>query len=292
MDKPLVSIGVPTYNRPKTLERTLASLLAQSYKDIEVVVSDNGSTDTGVEAVLSKFSNDSRVVIYRHNRNQGAIFNFNFILDKFHGEYVMRIGDDDWLDENYIEACVSFLMANPAYVCAYGSTKIFDAEGQLIKIDTDLSLDQASAEERMRTYYEYVTQNGIYFGLLKKDCISYIKADRLLADDWLGVARLCFKGKIKMLKNTHLNITAGGTGRSVDSMVDGLGISDFNRYFPYLSVCMNVYRDILFRSNLFKKLRLDHRVRLANTCVKTLYRRFNVKGEIKRNYLVYLKSFA
>jgi len=204
----------------------------------------------------------------------------------------MRIGDDDWVEHNYVESCVNFLTENPDYICAYGSTKIFDSDQQLIKEDTKLSLDQSSPKERILTYYENVTQNGIYFGLLKREYKDLIKVDRLLADDWIGVARVCFLGKVRMLSDTNLKITAGGTGSSVDSIVDSLGISNFNRYFPYLSVCFNVARDIMWRSAAYRGSRIDSRILLAIACVVVLSKRFRVRHEIKNNYFSYLKSLA
>ena len=96
------------------------------------------------------------------------MFNFNFVLTKFTGSYFMRMGDDDWLDSNYIESCLNFLNANPEYVCAYGQTKLFNLNSEFVKYDVDLSLEDEVYLDRMVKYYNNVLQNGIYFGLIKR----------------------------------------------------------------------------------------------------------------------------
>ncbi len=193
-------------------------------------------------------------------------FNFNFVLTKFTGSYFMRMGDDDWLDSNYIESCLNFLNANPEYVCAYGQTKLFNLNNEFVKYDVDLSLEDEVYLDRMVKYYNNVLQNGIYFGLIKREYISIMRNDIKIAEDWLAVARLCFKGKIKMLTESNLNMSLGGGGGSVESIVQALGLSKFDKFFPYLAVCKNAVLDILWISPIYKEITFSKRVALAKAC--------------------------
>lgn len=286
----LVSIGVPTYNRPISLKRTLESLVNQSYSNLEIIVSDNCSSNKDVDIVLESFRSDGRIKIFRQEKNRGATFNFNFVLSKVKGTYFMRIGDDDWLDSNYIEMCLRFLVENPKYVCAYGRTKLFNLNGEFVKYDIDLSLDDEDFTKRMINYYSNVLQNGIYFGLMRRDCIDLFRNESKIADDWLAVARICFKGKVKMIGESSLNISQGGAGSSIDSIVQSLGLSRFDRFFPYLSVCKNAVLDILFFNPIYRKIRFSKRYALAKTCGHAIYKRFGVKDEFKKSYRAYLKS--
>ncbi|MEO5684452.1 MAG: glycosyltransferase family 2 protein [Chitinophagaceae bacterium] len=288
--KPLVSIGVPTYNRPEMLERTLQSLLGQTYENIEIIVSDNCSTNSQVEAVMSRFIADKRIKYFRQPVNKGAIFNFNFLLEKFSGSYVMRLGDDDWVEPNYIECCVEFLEQNPGYVGAYGQTRLYDVGGKFVKYDPAINMDQDSYRERMVYYLENVNQNGCYFGLIRANNMQCVFVCKKLADDWLGIARLSFGGKIKMLDNTSLNLSQGGAGNSMENIVKALGGSRFNEYFPHLTIALNVYADILWNSPVYKKIGFIKRQSLALVCAETVYRRFNVKNEIKWAYRGFLKA--
>jgi glycosyltransferase involved in cell wall biosynthesis len=286
--RPLVSIGVPTFNRPKTLERALHSLVNQTYDNLEIVVSDNCSSLEEVTTVLDKYAKDPRVKFYRQPTNIGSIENFNFLLEKLRGDYCMRMGDDDWIDLNYIEECVKFLIQNPHYVGVYGRTRLYDQKEEFVKYDPELSVDHDSYFERITFYYQHVTQNGMYFSLFDRALLENLKAKRLLADDWLGIARIAFRGKIKMLQNTNLNLSLGGAGSSIDSLV--LSFSKFTKYFPFSSVAINAALDIVFESQVYRKIGFYKRIRLAKACVKTIYQRFNVKNEIKNGYKGFLKS--
>lgn len=105
---PLVSIGVPTYNRPEGLARTLDCLVAQTYSNIQILVSDNASPDPRVSAVGEQYArNDPRITYYRHAINQGAALNFKYVLRQAHGEYFMWAADDDEWGSRFVEACMS-----------------------------------------------------------------------------------------------------------------------------------------------------------------------------------------
>lgn len=108
----LVSIGVPTFNGEKTILRTLLSLTAQSYVNLEIIVSDDGSTD-GTCAICKEFAQtDSRIKFVSHQENRGAVWNFNYVLEQAKGEYFFWSGQDDVRLSNYVEKCVEKLINN------------------------------------------------------------------------------------------------------------------------------------------------------------------------------------
>ena len=99
----LVSIGLPTYNGEKFLEEALTSLLAQTYKNIEIIISDNASSDR-TSSICQKFSAKHKNIIYfRQEKNIGLVNNFNFVLEKANGISFMWASDDDLWDSNYVE---------------------------------------------------------------------------------------------------------------------------------------------------------------------------------------------
>jgi glycosyltransferase involved in cell wall biosynthesis len=101
---PLVTVGIPTYNRPESLRRTLEYITAQSYNNLEIIVSDNCSPGHDTEALVQEFINkDSRICFYRQTENMGAVFNFKFVLAKSLGEYFMWAADDDKWSNCFIE---------------------------------------------------------------------------------------------------------------------------------------------------------------------------------------------
>jgi len=87
-NQPLVSVGIPTYNRPEGFKRTLGCITGQTYKNPEIIVSDNCSPDPKVEAVVKEFQKqDNRIQYFRQTENFGGANNFKFILEKATGEY-------------------------------------------------------------------------------------------------------------------------------------------------------------------------------------------------------------
>jgi glycosyltransferase involved in cell wall biosynthesis len=111
--EPLVSVGIPTYNRPDGLRRTLECITGQTYKNLEIIVSDNCSPGSETEAVSHEFiARDSRIQYYRQDINKGATFNFQFVLEKATGEYFMWAADDDEWRYDFISNCVLCLKEN------------------------------------------------------------------------------------------------------------------------------------------------------------------------------------
>jgi glycosyltransferase involved in cell wall biosynthesis len=101
--KPLVSIGLPVYNGELFLSSALDSLLAQSYKNIEIIISDNKSTDTTKKIILTYHHKDKRIKYYAQKSNTGALKNFNFVLNKAKGKYFFWAAMDDFWDKNFIK---------------------------------------------------------------------------------------------------------------------------------------------------------------------------------------------
>jgi glycosyltransferase involved in cell wall biosynthesis len=102
---PLVTIAIPTYNRAGSyLPIALASALSQGYPRLEIIVSDNASTDH-TASIMEKIS-DPRVRYLRHPANLGANRNYNYCLEAAHGDYFLLLHDDDAIDKDFVAACV------------------------------------------------------------------------------------------------------------------------------------------------------------------------------------------
>ena len=111
--KGLVSVGIPTYNRPDFLYRALELISSQTYSNLEIVVYDNASSDSRVKEVIEEFlSRDPRVKYYRQEENKGILFNTEAVLKKAQGEFFMWLSDDDWRSPEFIEILVAKLEEN------------------------------------------------------------------------------------------------------------------------------------------------------------------------------------
>ena len=119
-DKPmLVTVGVPTYNRPAGLRRTLECMLAQTYPHLEIIISDNCSPDPAIGEISRDFqSRDSRVRYILQKENIGAARNFFHLAEQASGDYFMWAADDDWWTPDFIAVSARLLDEHPGAVVA------------------------------------------------------------------------------------------------------------------------------------------------------------------------------
>lgn len=286
MSAPIVSIGIPTYNRPQMLERALHCLVNQTYPHLEIIVSNDCSNNSEVDAVIAKFTGDPRVKYFNQPVNIGMTSNQNFVLRQASGSFFMRLADDDYIDSDYIENCLNFLLEHPDYSSAYGPAKYYNLKNDWLDDDAKIDLIEDKGSDRVRHYIKNVRYNGTSYGLMRRENWRYLFVENKLANDWFLVSRIAFIGKFKMLENTHSHLSAGGISQSIDHLTTSLGSSSITKSFFYLTIAKNIFMDILFNSAAYKRINFFRRFNLASRCFLIVYRRFYVKNEFKR----YIKS--
>jgi hypothetical protein len=112
VNRTLVSVVIPTYQRAHTLERAIDSALAQTYAPLEVIVSDNASTD-GTMELLGRYRDDSRVRVIRHEANIGAVGNWASAVAAARGDLIKINWSDDWMDSHVVERLAAALAGDP-----------------------------------------------------------------------------------------------------------------------------------------------------------------------------------
>lgn len=147
-----VSIIVPMYNAENQIKRTLASLLKQTYKNIEILLIDDGSTDRSKDIIKNAFQ-DKRLT-YVYQENSGAPAARNSGLKRAQGDYILFFDADDEMNVQGIEELVETAEANASDIVIGNFTKI-DDDGYLLEEDTltyllDLLKKETDAEERLR----------------------------------------------------------------------------------------------------------------------------------------------
>jgi glycosyltransferase involved in cell wall biosynthesis len=108
---PLVSICIPTYNYERFLPEAIASACAQTYRDVEILVSDNCSTDDTPRLAAAMVRGDPRIVYHRNEHNLGMVANFNRCLELAAGRYVKFLCADDALAPECVARMVEILEA-------------------------------------------------------------------------------------------------------------------------------------------------------------------------------------
>lgn len=185
IDRPLVTVGIPTFNRPDGLENTLKRVTQQSYAHLEILVSDNASDDhETVMRVVEKHSDDSRVKYVRQKENIGSLGNFQYLVENASGDYFLWISDDDDVELNYIEALVEKLKLNPHSAIVMGG---YDVDDQMsdppIKLNITnhlFNLVSDSAYERMKKYIlqpDHLGKSRMHWGLFPRRLILKVFED-------------------------------------------------------------------------------------------------------------------
>lgn len=209
--QPLVSIGIPTYNRPVGLRKALECATNQTYRNLEIIVSDNSSQSNKSEQVVREFmGRDSRVSYFHQSKNIGAISNFQFVLDKAKGEYFIWFADDDLCEKNFVNELVSCIEKDTRIALAMTDVRIIDDDDFLVKIETLDSIRECSAtsgnnhDKMTGLFFRYPTSNiffciyGLYRTNIAKLCPLYTRSYRnyLFANEVPFLAKIASKGKI------------------------------------------------------------------------------------------------
>ncbi|MDW5593646.1 glycosyltransferase family 2 protein [Conexibacter stalactiti] len=262
--QPLVTIAVPTYNRAATLERTLASALGQTHRELELVVSDQASTDGTERLCRALAAADARVRYLRQPTNAGgSTANFNLLAAELRGPYAMLLADDDWLQPDYVERCLRLLVERPELAVAYGRARYFDGDRHVADGRLHDHLEEAPAA-RVTTYYRTVDDNGVMYGLMRADALrGALPMPNVLGNDWLLMGRVAAAGKIATIERTHVDRAVGGTSASVEKIVQTFGISKLQARLPHLTVAWQVLADVGWRSPAFASLPRAQRLRTA-----------------------------
>jgi glycosyltransferase involved in cell wall biosynthesis len=125
---PKVSILIPVYNRPEQIVRAVRSALAQTHQNLEVVVSDNASTDDTWAVVQRLAAEDARVQAHRNASNLGPTRNWIAGLSHCSGEYVKILWSDDFIEPTFVEELLRPIQNQPEVALAFSAAIVHLAD--------------------------------------------------------------------------------------------------------------------------------------------------------------------
>jgi glycosyltransferase involved in cell wall biosynthesis len=199
---PRVSIGLPVYNGERFLPTALDSILAQTYTDFEIVISDNGSSDS-TQAICQRYAaQDERVKYHRSEQNRGGTWNFNRVVELSRGEFFRWAAHDDVIAPTYLERCVAVLDANPDVVLAHTRVEIIDEHGVSSGVydAPAMRLDDDRAHVRFHDVTTYHGRCHLIFGVVRRGALGRIPAYGAYGHaDGVLLARLIMLGKFVQL---------------------------------------------------------------------------------------------
>lgn len=266
---PLVTVGIPTYNRAIGLERTLKCIIDQTYTNLEIIISDNCSTDPSVLAVLKKYeAQDKRVKFYVQEKNLTIIPNFQFLLDKAAGDYFMWAADDDYWDKNFIEVCVNGMQANADVVLCMTDLKIVDTEGNVKPSKLNRGFMQDNLFVRNFKFVKSTDENKYFFcGLYRTALVKNIPFKNDWGGDHMFIFETLSKGKFLYLKDqANFYYYRGGSSGDMEKVRKAFNIKSRFYFFEgyFLKYC--TYQFSFKHLNIFQKIGLFFINGLALVC--------------------------
>ncbi len=234
---PLVSVGLPVYNGEKYLAEALDSILGQTLDDIEVLISDNASTDRTAEICQAYAARDPRIRYHRQASNIGAARNFNFVFLQTTGRFFKWAAHDDVCAPVLLERCVAALEERSDRVAAYTRQYTIDDTG--IRIGEGGSAPQFESADphiRVATALSSGTKDGppwMIFGVIRRSALertrllgSYSGSDRTLVVELTLQGPFCeiddflFQERDHADRSIRISERVGNRGHARDAWFD------------------------------------------------------------------------
>jgi hypothetical protein len=155
------------------MRTAIESVLAQTYRNIELIVSDNGSSDDTPSIVAEYSQRDARIRYIRHERNRGSTWNFGYVLERAKGKYFMWASIDDWRSPGSVAAMVGALEANPKVVTALTPYVLVGPDAVAIGPPlTPALVDSPSRWRRVLQFAQYRASSTYLYGVHRTEAIS------------------------------------------------------------------------------------------------------------------------
>jgi glycosyltransferase involved in cell wall biosynthesis len=188
---PVVSIGLPVYNGERWLRGALDCLLGQTYRNIELVVCDNASTDATAALCAEYAERDPRVRYFRNPYNvgtRGPKGNFCRVLAHATGEYFMWASADDGRDPTIVERCVTALRRNPHAILAHGSIEVaFRNRRDIVEVSNGMDLEIADPVARIQRFTCEMSHNAMIYGVFRREALLQTRYGNHFGHDWSDI---------------------------------------------------------------------------------------------------------
>jgi len=171
-ESPLITIALPVYNSKRHVRQSLESLLAQSYKDFVLIISDNASTDGTADICQEYARSDSRVQYTRNKVNIGNPGNFNRLVGLTTTKYIKWSTSDDYWEPTFVERALEVIDHDPSIALCYPKSWVVDGEGKNAEpYEDNLHLMQDDPAERFIGLLERIGLAHQHLGVIRTDML-------------------------------------------------------------------------------------------------------------------------
>ena len=271
----LVSIGLPVRNGAETLRSVAKSVLEQDHERLELIISDNASTDGTEELCRELAARDDRVVYHRQSSNVGLLPNFIQTMQLAKGSYFRWVGDDDWLAPTYVSRCLEEFAEDDRLILVTTRLNYVNADGtSLASPQTAELLSSEDPLDRFERYIHYLVEGDLpvdpLYGLARRTSLLPISRRNMIREDEVFAGMLALAGPWghvpEILGTRHLgNLGLRGLTRL-------LGVPVWQAYVPTTVQCWALLRGIR-NAGLTRSQRRRARAAVGRLFVLRHYRR-------------------
>ena len=163
-----VSVGIPVFNGEKFLKKALTSIIFQSHKNLEIIISNNCSTDSSYDIIKNFQIKDKRITVFNQKKKLSMMDNFRFVLNKSKSNYFMWAAADDFRSRDFIKKNLEFLEKNENFVASISPVRFFKNQYNSNKIG-DYTLDDNEAYDRINKALK-LNANARFYSLFRTCC--------------------------------------------------------------------------------------------------------------------------
>ena len=222
---PLLSIGIPVYNSAHCIGEAIESIQAQTYRNVEIVICDNCSTDRTREICLEYAAKDDRIRYHRNSTDIGKEPNFLRVLQLATGDFFMWTCADDIRPAGSLEGLMAAMLRSPQAVMAHGPV-VEEAIGSKTILANHMSLMDEDPSERVRAYVQGVEHNAMQYSVCKTTLLqrAYLTTDFITnhyGHDYHLCLQMCLLGPAEYTSMPMIVYREGGEHPNLDPMGPG-----------------------------------------------------------------------
>ncbi|WP_420606003.1 glycosyltransferase family 2 protein [Novosphingopyxis sp.] len=193
---PLLVVAIPAYNEARYLERTIASLLSQTWRDFAILICDNASTDRTGEIGKAAAERDPRVHYVRHETNIGAVGNFNYALDATDSQFFMWLGAHDMIAPEFLERHIGALRNDDRLSVSYSLTGWIDEQDRLVKVTavSNLAFMPRSAITRYLASAQRINECTAINNVIRRADLNLVRFQNIAGTDHVILSHLLYRG--------------------------------------------------------------------------------------------------
>jgi glycosyltransferase involved in cell wall biosynthesis len=285
---PPVTIGLPTFNGEKKIEKAVRSVLDQCYPNLEIVISDNASTDNTGRVCEALARRHPCISYFAQEKNIGMMPNFEFVLKRASSDLFMWLSDDDYLEEGILFRYVSFLSHHPDYVLVSGAIRHWIG-GEPAFSEKDFTFSNQAGVARLLGFYYRVVYGSVFYGMMRRPIALQIPLRNRIGDDWHFVASVAYLGKVKSLDCVGYNKNSGGISKNFQDYARNVGSRSFTARYPHVQIAFDAFSNIFSGSPVYARQSAFGKMALASMCSLAILLSFYGKqypyilgGRIKR----------